>query len=174
MLPLARVSITPVAVLAYILRRCVFGKRGVTVGIRARFMISNLRFDRLTLEIFLTGMDPRIVENQFQRTIMGGWTALLEGRYMHLGEKLGDILNLVTPTLQQFSTYVMNPYMVDLQILYLISLLTLKWQDIGNDLRILGPYDDFITFITHLRKVDTYLNPVRETANRSFEEEPKE
>ena len=70
---------------------------------------------------------------------------------MHPGEKLGDFLNLVMPTLQRFSTYVMNPYMVDLQILYLISLLTPEWQDVGNDLRILGPYDDFVTLLTHLR-----------------------
>jgi len=118
-------------------------------------------------------MDSRTIETQFQRAIMGGWTALLEGRYMHPGEKLGDFLNLVTPTLQQFSTYMMNPYMVDLQILYLISLLTPEWQDVGNDLRILGPYDDFVTFITHLREIEAYLNPVIGVANQSREREPE-
>ena len=93
---------------------------------------------------------------------------------MHLWEKLGDFLDITTPILQQFLPNMTVPYMVDLQILYLISLLTLEWQDVGNDLHILGPYDDVVTFITHLCEVKAYLNPMREVANQSCEEEPEE
>ena len=84
---------------------------------------------------------------------------------MHPWDALGDFLDVATPILQQFPPYMMGPYMVDLQILYLISLLTPEWQDIGNDLRITGPYNDLVTFTSHLREVEAYLNSRNEVAN---------
>ena len=47
---------------------------------------------------------------------------LLVGRYMHPWDALEDFLDVATPILQQFPLHMMVPYMVDLQILYLISL----------------------------------------------------
>ena len=82
-------------------------------------------------------------------------------------------MDITTLVLQQFPPHIAVPYMVDLQILYLISLLTPEWQDVRNDLRILGPYDDFVTFITHLCKIKPYLNLVSKVANQSCEKEPK-
>ena len=119
-------------------------------------------------------MDPNLAENPRQHAIMGWWTTQIEGRKMHLWETLGDFLDITTPILQQIPPHMTVPYMVDLQILYLISLLTPEWQDVGNDLRILGPYDDFVTFITHLCEIEPYLNPISKAANRSCEEELEE
>ena len=51
---------------------------------------------------------------------------------MHPWDALGDFSDLGIPVLEQFPPHVMVPYVVELQIVYLISLLTPKWQDIEN------------------------------------------
>ena len=68
----------------------------------------------------------------------------------------------------------MGPYMVDLQILYFISLITLEWQDIGNNLHITGPYDNLVTFTSHLHEAEAYLNSRNEVENQSLEQDLKQ
>ena len=69
---------------------------------------------------------------------------------MRLGDTIGDFLDLVALTLLTLPLNVTIPYVMDLRIAYLISLLTIEWKEVGNELHAQGPYSNLLTFTTHL------------------------
>ena len=83
---------------------------------------------------------------------MGWWTILLQGQFMHPWDALGDFLDTVIPILQQFPPNMMALYVVELHIVYLISLLTPKVHGIANQLLAHGSYNNLIAFTNQLHE----------------------
>ncbi|XP_052172635.1 uncharacterized protein LOC127788429 [Diospyros lotus] len=81
-----------------------------------------------------TDMDPNEIDNQRQRAIMGWWTAVLQGRIMHLVDALENFLDMVVLVIQQIPLGLMLLYIVDLQLGYLVSILTPKMHELAHQL----------------------------------------
>lgn len=95
-------------------------------------------------------MDDNLVEYQNQRAVMGWWTALLGGRYMMSWETLGTFLDIVTPVILELPPSIEMPYVVTLQMAYLVSLLAPEWQGAADNLMNQGPYNDLVAYTTLL------------------------
>ena len=71
---------------------------------------------------------------------------------MHPLEALGNFLDEVIPVIQEVPPSPMLPYIVDLQLGYLVSILTPEMQELANQLLGQALYPDIETFANHLRE----------------------